>query len=190
MIISKVQGVIYNSLWHYWHDSENIGLVVTLLDSRLKSMSAWSDEIQNETISKLRAEFKIWQNVVTADESLSHIGTSSSSAPSFMKKIFSHNQIQINHEIEIDNYLNEIITPILPESTDIYQWWCINQHSFSVLSRIARKYLSIPATSVPSERLFSDAENQVTSQRNRLASETVSQLLYVKRNSLYCNIWA
>ena len=59
MIISKVQRIIYNSLWHYWHDSENIGLVATLLDPRLKSISAWSDEIRNETISKLRAEFKI-----------------------------------------------------------------------------------------------------------------------------------
>ena len=31
-IISKIREVIYNSLWHYWHDSENIGLIATLLD--------------------------------------------------------------------------------------------------------------------------------------------------------------
>ena len=190
-IISKIRGVIYNSLWHYWHDSEDIGLVATLLDPRLKSMKAWSDKIRNETIDKLRAEFKIWQNIVMADESLDPVERSSSSAPSFMKKIFSHSRDQVvNHEIEIDNYLNEIITPTLPETTDVYQWWHINQRSFPVLSRMARKYLSIPATSVPSERLFSDAGNQVTPRRTRLASEVVSQLLFVKRNSLYCKIWA
>src|SRR6266508_4370440 len=94
-IISKIRGVIYNSLWHYWHDSEDIGLVATLLDPRLKSMKAWSDEIRNETINKLRAEFRTWQNVVTADEPLNNVETSSSSAPSFMKKIFSHDQSQV-----------------------------------------------------------------------------------------------
>ncbi len=108
-IISKIRGVIYNSLWHYWHDSENIGLIATLLDSRLKSMKAWSDEIQNEIINKLCTEFKTWQNIVAADESLNCVKTSSSSAPSFMRKIFSHDQSQVNHEIEIDNYLNEIM---------------------------------------------------------------------------------
>ena len=84
--------------------------------------------------------------------------------------------------------MNEIITPILPEATDVYQWWRNNQHSFPVLSRMARKYLSIPATFIPSERLFFDAGNQVTSQRTRLAPEIVNQLLYVKRNGLYCRI--
>ena len=85
--------------------------------------------------------------------------------------------------------MNEIITPALPETTNVYQWWYINKHSFPVLSRMARKYLSIPATSVPSERLFSDAGNQVTSQRTRLAPEVVNQLLFVKRNGLYCKVW-
>ena len=120
-IISKIWRIIYNSLWHYWHDSENIGLIATLLDSRLKSMKVWSDEIQNEIINKLRTEFKTWQNVVAADESLNCVETSSSLAPSFMRKIFSHDQSQVNHEIEIDNYLNEIIILTLPETTNVYQ---------------------------------------------------------------------
>lgn len=85
-IISKIRGVIYNSLWHYWHDSEDIGLVATLLDPRLKSMKAWSDEIRNETINKLCVEFKTWQNVVTVDEPLNNVETNSLPAPSFMKK--------------------------------------------------------------------------------------------------------
>ena len=55
-------------------------------------------------------------------ESLNCVETSSSSASSFMRKIFSHNQSQVNHKIEIDNYLNEIITPTLPETTNVYQW--------------------------------------------------------------------
>ena len=103
-----------------------------------------------------------------------------------MKKVFSYSQTQINHEIEIDNYLNESITPIKPESIDVYDWWNTNQSTFPILSRVARKFLSIPATSVPSERLFSDAGNQITSKRTRLSPEVVNELLFVKRNRLYC----
>ena len=66
-----------------------------------------------------------------------------------MKKVFCHSQRKVNHEIEIDNYLNEMITPTQPEGIDVYQWWNNNRNSFPILSRIARKYLSIPATSVP-----------------------------------------
>ena len=154
-------------------------------------MKAWSEEIRSETIDKLRAEFRTWRSIVAASEPVKDIGIiNSSSTPSFMKKIFSHDQNQINHEIEIDNYLNEMITPVAPESADVYQWFCGNQHSFPILSRMTRKYLSIPATSVPSERLFSDAGNQITSKRTRLSSKVVSQLLFVKRNSLYCKAWS
>ena len=40
-----------------------------------------------------------------------------------MKKVFCHSQRRVSHEIETDNYLNEMITPTQPEGIDVYQWW-------------------------------------------------------------------
>ena len=88
---------------------------------------------------------------------------------------------------EFNCYLDNIRTPQALPETDPFQWWIDHELKFLILFKLARKYLSISATSVPSEQLFSDAENQITSDRNRLKPETVNELLFIKRNSEYYN---
>ena len=44
------------------------------------------------------------------------------------------------------------------------------------------QYLCIPATSAPSERLWSIASKILTKERNRLDSETVASLVFLKEN--------
>ena len=45
---------------------------------------------------------------------------------------------------------------------------------------IARDHLAIPATSAPSERVFSQGGDIVTKKRNRLSGERIRELLCLK----------
>lgn len=51
-----------------------------------------------------------------------------------------------------------------------------------MLREIANKYLCIPATSVPSERIFSKAGDIMTTKRNRLKDKYLNILLFLKQN--------
>ncbi|EXX50412.1 hypothetical protein RirG_271130 [Rhizophagus irregularis DAOM 197198w] len=47
---------------------------------------------------------------------------------------------------------------------------------------IAQKYLAVPATSVSSERLFSDAGNLINTKRTSLDTNLAAKMLFLKRN--------
>lgn len=64
---------------------------------------------------------------------------------------------------------------------NVLMWWK-EQVDLPLLSKLARSYLSIPATSIPSERVFSTAGDIVTAQRSLLLSEHVDQLIFLKKN--------
>ena len=90
---------------------------------------------------------------------------------------------------EIDVYLNENLTIKPGPNYNPYTWWNDHKKNFPVLFILARKFLSVPATSVPSERLFSDAGNNMTNNRTLLSSKIFQELLFIKRNSKYMNIF-
>ncbi|XP_042359805.1 E3 SUMO-protein ligase ZBED1-like [Plectropomus leopardus] len=55
-------------------------------------------------------------------------------------------------ETELTTYL---LTPEVDPDTDPLDWWKRHQPNFPRLSNLTKKYLSVPATSAPSERVFS-----------------------------------
>ena len=61
-------------------------------------------------------------------------------------------------------------------------WWGQNRPVYPPLSVLVKKYLCIPATSSPSERLFSTGGNIVTCQRASLNPEHADRLVFLARN--------
>ena len=57
-------------------------------------------------------------------------------------------------------------------------WWRVNQLRYPTLAHLARKILSIPATSVPSERVFSHGLHIVNTKRACLLPENVKLLVF------------
>ena len=81
---------------------------------------------------------------------------------------------------ELDKYLND---PLIDYKTgDPYKWWGQHHSEFPTLSILARHFLSAPATSVPSEQLFSTAGDLYDEKRNRLLPHLSEELLFIQNN--------
>ena len=78
---------------------------------------------------------------------------------------------------EIRRYIDEGACEASP-----LMWWKQNQSGFPALVRMARRYLSVPATSTPSERAFSIAGGIVNKNRACLLPENVSILYFLDEN--------
>lgn len=82
-------------------------------------------------------------------------------------------------EAELQNFLREAPPPLDCTPTD---WWKTNVTRVPRLAKLARRYLCIMATSVPSERVFSAAGLTVTRLRSRLTPEHVNMLIFLNKN--------
>ena len=73
-------------------------------------------------------------------------------------------QISATETVEKEILLYKADDP-LNRSCDPLKWWKENETRFTYLSKVAKKFLCIQATSIPSERLFSAAGNIVNKKR-------------------------
>lgn len=88
------------------------------------------------------------------------------------------NENDVNYN-EVDVYLLECV---IPKNACPLNWWKNNEIKYPKLSKYAKQFLCIPATSVPSERAFSKAGNIVTSKRSCLKSSNVKKICFLSSN--------
>ena len=84
-------------------------------------------------------------------------------------------------ERKVATYLQE--TP-LPETTDPLLRWKVNQDRSQHLAQIARKILSIPATSTP-KTTFSVAGVVTSGRHAALSAENVNSILFLNKNTAF-----
>ena len=87
---------------------------------------------------------------------------------------------QKKQEDDLDVYM---AMPQADMDTNPLQWW--KEKSKTVLPKLAqlvKTVLCVPATSTPSERVFSTMGVIITKLRNRLSASTAEAILFLKKN--------
>lgn len=97
----------------------------------------------------------------------------------FLEAVFGSQQsnISLNAPSKLEIYLEE---PVEGRKVDPIEWWHTYASKYSHLSQIARDFLVIPATSVPSEQMFSIAGQILTKRRSALSESMMNALMCSK----------
>ncbi|KAG9278042.1 zinc finger BED domain-containing protein 1-like [Astyanax mexicanus] len=82
-------------------------------------------------------------------------------------------------EKEMKSYL---MIPEVDSDVNPLDWWKMQEVNFPRLGKLAKKYLCIPASSSPSERVFSTGGNIVTCNRASLKPDAVDRLVILSHN--------
>ncbi len=142
--------------------SQNLGHTAMFFDPRVKDLRYLEERERARTILFVKSRL---QQVSGAPEETpsqpSHNKEPTSALAKFLSVI--PEPVITNVKDELTRYREMPLLPVQDDAgndTDPFEWWRQHRSLFPQLASLARHYLAIPATSVPSERLFSDAGMQ------------------------------
>lgn len=167
---------------------KNVSLTVaTLLDPRYKQLHCKNDETLEAAKTLIRNELNFHDTILNC--SIESSGVNNLQNPEDLpddendfwgvhEDMASRNSKNdsYNSSHQFETYLKEGVINI--KKCPIEYWQCKDSIN-NALSKLALKYLSIIATSVPSERLFSATGQIITVKRNRLDPKHVQNLLFL-----------
>ena len=82
---------------------------------------------------------------------------------------------------EMGRFKETALMPITKGANPL-NWWREHECEYPLLSKLAKRYLCIPGTSVSSDRVFSTEGDIITAQRNALTPEHLDQILFLHKN--------
>ena len=206
-VVVAMKEAMYNDLSNRYHGTQRIILNKSaLLDPRFKSLPFLKPEEKNDIAAAIVEEIvDLTLGIQSTDgdaliQSIDLDADTSCSAPkpkrsrgehvllTILSDVFapsSEDEVTDNNSdsprvqanLEIKAYLKEEPTEEAP-----LEWWKRNAFRYPLLSNIARRYLIIPATSVPSERVFSTAGHIANQKRACLLPENVTMLVFLAEN--------
>lgn len=173
-----------------------VPLIATALDPRHKNLPFLKDDKKDVVFSKL-------SQLAESDKTETGAGDPDTQSPSPKKQKRHNTDTDYDYFAAYDSYASatsaseetEGISDIqkeikiyrsletLDRNEDPLNWWKGHKEKLFHLSKLAKKYLAIPATSVASERHFSAAGRTLSKIRNRLLPQTTDALLFVAENS-------
>jgi hypothetical protein len=176
-VIKEAASKAWLKLTNYYSktDDSNVYAIATAMDPRLKysywEENEWESAYQEDAKQKVETE---WMNYKVEYDV-------TSTGADIDRKTFGKFKLKRRRVLdELEKYLTEACSEEDDDGNTALSYWSRSTTTFPELSKMARKYLAIPATSTPCERLFSKAKHFIPASRNRLKNETFKQSVLVE----------
>ena len=170
-LLNEMIDKIKQKLERYWNIMDENSKVTAFFDPRYKNL-CYSGIDTNSVLGFIHQKFP------SISQSQSQVQVQTNSRMSHFLARLSNNQPSISvQRDEISSYWN--LACASPDITPL-DWWKAHETEYPLLSKIAQDYLSIMATSVPCEQLFSIAGLTITKSRNRLTGKSTRAILCLK----------
>ena len=185
-LTKNVKCLLLNSLNFYLDKYEilNNPLLISaaFLNPNYKSFQ-YSTEVEKNKFLDLSKNFliKIWQTINTKEDLKENKANEQSDPLSAASNASFWNE-NVNDDKEYDpKSIESEIVQYAADSyvTELSKYWCLRKTVYPILFKLARVILSCPGTSVSSERVFSNASDQLWAKRNRLSADTFEKLMVI-----------
>lgn len=154
--------------------AQSLPMLASLLDPRWKKLSFLPRSLRKKTEEALEQRLDEVPLKVGSRESADVCQTPPTKRPRLSFMAFSPEPTE---DDELKLYLAERSV-----DADPLEWWKKNEYRFPRVAYLAKCILAVPATSVPSERIFSSAGLVLSKLRNRLTSDIVDSIIFLNKN--------
>jgi len=154
-------------------------------------------ELQND--ERAQNDYDVFLNELDEDDNNDVLGLDEDSDDDLRELIDANDQIGNRVDNRGENWTREVVTQMIQKEIELYKaakgaklrdpqsglfsnpldWWRVHKDDFPYLANLAIKYLAIPATSAPSERVFSSAGLTIAKDRARLESTRANELVFL-----------
>ena len=160
--------------------------LATVLDPRTKDLDAFDDTTKDQMRDALRdailglAENTGAEEREVDEEEVEEVqqAASVSIISTLLKKSKKKKRANTSLDDEITQYLEEDVE----NDVEPLVWWRQKEPRFPRVARLAKKYLALPASSAPSERMFSKMNAVVDKRRASLDPDRVERIVFIKQN--------
>lgn len=158
--------------------------IATLLDPRFKKLHFEDPIACANAIQKIKDMMK--SDVAEEKQTESDSDNSDKTSEEFSLWSDHHTLVRQNWKLNkteesvLDELSVYLRTPVGRLNENPLEIWSDYKQEFSTLYKIAYKYLTLVASSVPSERLFSKASQVLNQQRNRIQGKRVNKIIFLQ----------
>ena len=162
---------------------DDLLLLESVLDPRFKNTEYLRENEKKRTRRLLKEKFQEYKNYLhDSHEEAKHEQKQIKVKLTVLEKVFKFSNASSTTNNEFGEIMKYFQVESISIAEDPIEWWKENSISFKILSLVARDLIFIPATSTPSERIFSKAGHIVSKKRSSLSSKSLDSLIFLAEN--------